>query len=69
MLSENIANEIGSALDREFPVKAKQVDSKQAPTVSQDIEALKARFDKDVEALKQKLDLILKGIGMLRGQL
>ena len=75
MINEDMAKEINSALEKDFPntgkLGMKPVSSINGGrmTVTADIEALKVKLTADTEALKAKLDGLIKGINLLKDQL
>jgi hypothetical protein len=67
MINEDVAKEINSALDKDFPT-AKGLGLKPMPSTGI-IGNAAATVTSDIDALKRKLDTIVKGIHMLRDQL
>ena len=67
MINEDMAKEINSALEKDFPNTGSKLGMK--PVSSINGNGGRMTVTADIEALKAKLDAVIKGINLLKDQL
>jgi hypothetical protein len=68
MINEDVAKEINSALEKDFP-NTSRLGMKPVPGTTAFGDKAIVTVSSDIEALKRKLDAIARGINILRDQL